>query len=156
MKTPILAIVAGAISGIVASVLVPRLVPSHDGFAPSGAPSKPAKAAGEQGATPVLLTIAPETTRDLDERVAKLERATETASPRNVDKAPPPLESVEEAQQKHHDEHAAKLAAHAREPVDRAWARATERSLEASLTELAASTTFGLIDVVCKTGSCRA
>jgi hypothetical protein len=151
-KGSVLTVIAGGLAGLVVSMGVSRFDRSR------AIHEKPPAKTGEE---PELAaqTIAPVVTVALPQS-NQGPRAAEGQGqgPAGAVSSAPPFveESFEDSQKRHHDEHQKGLEAHAKEPVDRQWARATEESLERRLAETSSAAKFRLVDVNCRTTSCSA
>ncbi len=73
--------------------------------------------------------------------------------PANVDEPPEPIEAQKA---RVIEEHRAMLDAHAREPLNRSWARATETTLQTDLGPVAKLKHFDITSVDCRTTTCVA
>jgi len=155
MKTLVVAIVAGSISGAIGSIVLARLRqdPELEVKPVTTGRSSPA---GEARPS-IVVSLSPTKADDTrtDERLERLERMASRVEPPATVPAPPP-ESAEEALRRHAEEHHAKWIAHERETIDNRWAGPTERKLDAQLSSMAGAGNFKVTHLDCRSRSCAA
>jgi hypothetical protein len=156
MSTSKSSIIVPAVAGIIAGVASSLLLSFRDHRAQADPVAPPPTAqAPEQGLIPLYVAPGQDPVEEVQKkRAAPLDSS--NAAPRPPSPPADEVATMEQHKREVEQRHEQAIRTHRAQPIDPAWARKTNAMLQSDLTELAASSSFKLIEADCRTTSCIA